>query len=952
MVPPPPAKSLRWLAILVAAVVGCLPCPIPGWADEPKESRESLRKALLPTGVRIDLSPIRDLHLDPLSVGSGETKLPVSGSFAMARSPAGDTLLVLSSGYNKRFGPDGKAIPELSHEYVFVFDISQGPPQQRAAIPLPSSFCGIDWNPDGKEFYVSGGGEDQISVFAKTGETWASPRPPLRLGHEKGNGIDTRPLAAGLRVDPEGQFLLVANYANDSVTLIRIADGTKVAELDLRPGKIDPKDHGIPGGEYPIDVAWVGRKKAYVASLRDREIVVVGIEAGEMRVSGRVPLRGQPNRIVVNRDRSRAYAAEDNSDQVAVIDTETNRLIESIPCVSEPRAAHSEKPRKGASPNNLCLDPSGKFLYVTDGGMNCLSVIELGPEARGIAGGAQEGRKESGSRVVALIPTGWYPTAVASNQSGGWLYVATGKSVAGPNDQGCSRPLPKPGDFFQSWRSKNEYILQKALGQLQSFARPDPAFYRKLTEVVWRNNQRLDPARGDEAVLRTLRRRIRHILYVVKENRGYDQLFGALKKGNGDPSLAILAPYSPNERRLAEQFVLLDNFFDSGEVSGDGWNWSTEARATDITEKTVPLHYAGRGPTYDFEGENRNIAVGLANWEERKRADPNLPEDPDLLPGTRSVAAPDGPEGEVGLGYLWDAALRQGITVRNYGFFGDLTRYHLPKENPFFVPLSRHPFAEKTIQFIPDNATLAKVSDLYYRGFDMKYADYWRYKEWEREFNEYARKGNLPALELIRLPHDHFGSFREAADRVDTVEAQMADNDYAVGLLVEKIARSRYKDDTLIFVVEDDAQNAADHVDAHRSIALVAGPYVKRGVTIHRRFTTVSVLKTIEEILGFGPLSFYDQGAEPMTDLFDLAERSWTYQAVVPDALLGTDLPVDGRKGIGAPGRHDAAFWERLLGDQDFSDADRLDAERFNRALWMGLKGKDAPWPTSPARGD
>ncbi|WP_237394912.1 bifunctional YncE family protein/alkaline phosphatase family protein [Methylacidimicrobium sp. AP8] len=946
---PSRGKGLRRLRLAVVAGAACLAAAVSARARPPEGAPEG---AFLPTGVRIDLSPIPGLRLDPLYLAKGKTKVPVSGSFAMAASPAGGALAVVSSGYNLWFGFDGKPVPELSHESVFVFDISQGAPKPVAVLPLPNSFCGIDWNPDGKEFYVSGGGEDRIYAFARKGDTWAPSRPPIALGHEKGNGIETKPVAAGLRVDPEGKLLLVANYANDSVSLVRLTDGKKVAELDLRPGKIDPKDRGLPGGEYPMDVAWVGKGKAYVASLRDREIVVVGMEAETLRCLGRIPLQGQPNRIAVDRDRRRAYVTEDNSDRIAVIETEADRLLEAIPSVSEPGSGRPGKSRKGASPNNLWLDPSGRLLYVTNGGMNCVSVIELGPKARGVAGEVPEDGAEASSRVVALIPTGWYPTAVACDGRGSRLYVATGKSVTGPNDRGFGRPLPPPEELVKVWRSKNEYILQKTAGTLQSFPRPDPADYARLTETVWRNNRRIGAAAGDKAILQMLRRRIHHILYVIKENRGYDQLFGDLRRGDGDPDLAILAPYCPNERRLAERFVLLDHFFCSGEVSGDGWNWSTEARATDIIEKTVPLHYAHRGPTYDFEGDNRNIAVGIGTMAQRKEADPGLPDDPDLLPGTRSVAAPDGSEGEVGLGYLWDAALRKGITVRNYGFFGDLTRYHLPKEDPAFLPLSRHPFAERMIQFFPANPTLAKVSDLYYRGFDMKYADYWRYKEWEREFDDYARKGNLPALELIRLPHDHFGSFREAADKVDTVEAQMADNDYAVGLLVEKVARSRYKDDTLIFVIEDDAQAAADHVDAHRSIALVAGPFVKQGAVIRRRFTTVSVLKTIEEILGFGPLCFYDEGAEPMTDLFDPAASSWSYRAVVPAALLQTDLPVGGKKGAGAGARHDSAFWEKLLGGQDFSDADRLDSEQFNRALRFGLSGRRSSRPTFREAGE
>ncbi|VVM07865.1 partial phospholipase C, partial [Methylacidimicrobium cyclopophantes] len=480
-----------------------------------------------------------------------------------------------------------------------------------------------------------------------------------------------------------------------------------------------------------------------------------------------------------------------------------------------------------------------------------------------------------------------------------------------------------------------------------------PAELRRLTEIVAENNgwraPRPDPS--SQHLFSGLRDRIHHVIYVVKENRTYDQLLGNLGKGNGDPSLAILAPYSPNHQKIAREFVLLDNFFDSGEVSGDGWQWSTAARTTETTEKTVPLHYAHRGPTYDWEGSNRNVPVGLPS-EERREANPLLPRDPNLLPGPADAAAPDGGSGEAGAGFLWDAALRRGLSVRNYGFFGDLTRYFLPPALPGGVALARLPFSAHRRQFYPVQQRLIPLSDPFYRGFDMRYPDYWRFREWQREFEAFCRNSSLPTLELVRLPHDHFGSFGKAIDGVNTVETQMADNDYALGLLVETVAKSRYRNDTLILVLEDDAQDGVDHVDAHRSVAFVIGPYVRKRGVVSSRFTTVSLLRTLEELLGLPPLGLFDAAARPMEEVFSLTEAQWDYQAVVPAVLRTTSLPLPGSVPVAGAsrGRRSAAYWQRAMAGERFEREDRLHPERFNRALWTGLQGEGVPYPAAGRR--
>ena len=435
-------------------------------------------------------------------------------------------------------------------------------------------------------------------------------------------------------------------------------------------------------------------------------------------------------------------------------------------------------------------------------------------------------------------------------------------------------------------------------------------------------------------------------------------MLGDLERGNGDPKLAELPQaISPNHHQFARQFVTLDNFYASGDVSGDGWNWSTAARATDSVEKTLPIQYAGHGLDYTYEGGDRNINTGIASAAARREANPATPADDRLLPGTANVSAPDPPgdaqgddeDNDAGAGYLWDDALRARLTVRNYGCFLDLVRYRLPIRDPSFLAPVRDPRAANTRVAYPTRPELDPITDPYYRGFDQALPDYWRFKEWEREFDGYVRDHNLPALEFVRLSHDHFGDFGRALDGVNTVETEMADNDYALGLLLEKIANSPYRDDTLVFVVEDDAQDGPDHVDAHRTVALVAGPYVRQRALVSERYTTVHLLRTIEDILGLEPLGLDDSSVEPMTKIFENKLTPWTYTAIIPAALRSTQLPVSAAQPAAAaapsiPGR-DAAYWEAQTRGMDFSVEDRLDVPRFNQILWTGLMGDSAPYP-------
>jgi hypothetical protein len=439
---------------------------------------------------------------------------------------------------------------------------------------------------------------------------------------------------------------------------------------------------------------------------------------------------------------------------------------------------------------------------------------------------------------------------------------------------------------------------------------------------------------------------------MVKENRTYDQVLGDLEVGNGDPELTEFPEQvTPNFHKIARNLVALDNFYDTSEVSFDGWAWSTSAHALDVVEKEAPVNYSDRGLSYETEGTNRNINVGLATLAERKHANPATPDDSDDLPGTADVAAPDAVNGEHGTGYLWNGALRAGLSVRNYGFALDLDRYDPAAQYAQYkIPVLTDPAASKTQVAFPTSPALAPYTDLYFRGFDNKLPDYYRFKEWEREFDTKYADGGLPNLLLVRFMHDHTGDFDAAIQGVNTPELQVADDDYAVGLLAQKIAHSRYKGNTLIFIVEDDSQDGGDHVDSHRSVAFVIGPYVKHKAVVSTSYTTLSVLRTIEEILGIAHLNLNDSSAKVMADVFDTAQRDWTYDAAPSAMLYNTQLPLPPRTSgqiVPLP-THDASYWAAATRGMDFSVEDRVNPLAFNHVLWKGLMGA-RPYPETPS---
>ena len=916
------------------------------------DNDERAQGEFIPTGMRVTPTAAKGSTFQPLSPDLvGHPDFVVGQAVTTAISPDGNTLLILTSGFNSQNDASGNVDPAQSNEYIFIYDIPGPAPLKLQVLQIRNAFDGLAWNPNGKEFYVSGGPDDAVHIFDKSGSVWAKAAS-VSLGHTQGLGLGFHtPTAAGLAVTKDGTKLVVANWRNDSISMIDTVNRIKISELDLRPGKNDPAQSGVPGGEYPFWVAIKGNTKAYVSSIRDREIVVLDIGSPAPRILSRIAVKGKPNKMILNREQSVLYAATDVTDTVTVIDTSRDRVVEEIPTTAPKTVFPNKKGFKGSNPNSLALSPDERTLFITNGGTNSVAAIQL-------AGAHGD------SEVVGLIPTGWYPNSVSLNADGSVLYVVNGKGNTGPVPRNCTDQIAVTTGNFGPCGSVNQYVWQRTKAGFSTIPLPTGRELADLTRQVARNNHfKFETDDSEEnAVTSFLRTKIKHVIYVVKENRTYDQVLGDLEKGNGDPSIVVFPePISPNHHQLARQFVTLDNFFDSGEVSGDGWDWTTEARTTDSVEKTVPVIYAGRGTfTYDYEGTNRNINTGYATAAQRQAANPLSPADPDILPGTADVSAPDSLDGEAGAGYLWDSALRAGLSVRNYGFFIDLTRYSLPASNPAAIsPNLRQPALSNTPVAFPTKQALQNVTDPFFRGYDNKFPDFWRFKEWEREFDGYVKNGNLPSLELVRIMHDHFGNFGTAVDGVNTFETQMADNDYALGLIVDKVAHSPYKASTLIFVVEDDAQDGPDHMDAHRSIAYVVGPHVKQGEVVSTRYTTVNVLRTIEDILGIEPLGLNDGLQEPMSDVFEIRPDPWTYSAIVPEVLRTTSLPLppptaatgssggaDGTRAAYATPRHDAAYLAERTKGMDFDAEDRLDAARFNLILWQAMKDEGVPYPT------
>ncbi len=494
------------------------------------------RGTFIPTGVHITPSAAPGSSFQPLNPGlSFDPSFTVGQAVTTAISPDGHTLLILTSGYNSQnitSGPNlGNTNPDESNEYIFVFDISGGKPLETQVLQVPSAFDGLAFNATGKEFYVSGGPDDDVHFYDWNGSSWAESGAPVKLGHPAALALgNITPGAMGLALTADGKRLVVANYENDSISLVDIAGRKVLAELDLRPG------NGVPGGEYPVWVAIQGSSTAFVSSARDREIVVVDISTNSPAIADRIRLKGQPTRIALNPKETRLYVTESSSDSVAMINTQTHQVIEEIGTTAPKSVFANNNGFKGSSPNSVAVSPDGGYLYVTNGGANSVAVIQLAAQSAGING--PSGAK---SELRGLVPTGWYPNSVSVSADGSMLYVVNGKSNAGPNPQNCRDAASlQPGGSEAGCGASNSYVWQLTKAGFLTLPVPRGEALEELTAQVAQNNNYSAQQNGtDVDIMGFLHGKIGHVIYIVKENRTYDQILGDLGKGNGDPSIVV-----------------------------------------------------------------------------------------------------------------------------------------------------------------------------------------------------------------------------------------------------------------------------------------------------------------------------------------------------------------------------------------------------------------------------
>jgi YVTN family beta-propeller protein len=941
------------------------------------EGREDHKEHIalrLPSGQYVTPTALDDSVLQYLNPGLPAYPDFVAGEAVRSQlSPDGTTLAVITAGQNSLIKSDGTVAgtgvdTANSTQFIFLYDV-RGHRARRPAlqqvIQQVNAHVGLVFSPDGSRLYATGGADDVVYVYARTGATWV-PAGQIALGHtNKGIGVNVRPNASGLGISADGATLVVANNYNDSISVIDTATGHVRFEHDLRPFFANNEGaNGGVGGTFPFGVVMKGNDVAYVSSDRDREVVVVDVASlTQGHLIKRIKLDGNALGMTMNASQSRLYVAQDNADQVAVIDTATNTVKEKI----DARAPHGvirNGRYTGAATFAVTLSADGRTLYAVNSGANSIAVIPLtGPGSHSVSG---------------LIPTAYEPHDVTFSADGSWMYIVNGKSVTGPNPEhlagnsgfiGCTPPAPANTQCNPSVAAaaaaSNQYQFQLERASLVSARVPDSRDLRELTEQVALNNlYSVEPNEKDTQVMNFLRQHIKHVIYVVKENRTFDQVFGDLTNGaHSDPSLTQFGQgLTPNYHKLANNFVTLDNFMNPGDGSMDGWSWAMQGRVTNTETITQQINYAfvNRGLSYESEGTNRSVPVNYATVAQRdavagtagttnySAATATLPGGTaNVLTGTGNHASTDAPFGIQG-GYIFDAVLRAGGTVRNYGFLVNNIGSIGTKTAPV-----KDPFAAGIVQVAPLDPGLAPLTDVYFRGYDQAYPDLWRYNEWKREFDQYVANGNLPSLSLFRISHDHMGSFGSALGGVNTPETQQADCDYALGRLIESVANSRYAADTLIIVTEDDVQDGPDHVDSHRGPAFVVGPYVKKGAVISSRYSQVSALRTIEDILGTEHINLNTAYQRPMANVFDIhSSGKWSYVAEASTVLGSTtvvsladkDTGVRFARGPIIRPQHDAAYWDAVTVGFDFSQADQVPPAQFNRVLWAGLMG-DRPYP-------
>ena len=923
----------------------------------------------LPTGQFVTPLKLTNSIQQPLNPQLPQYPNFVAGMAVRSQlSPDGSTLAIICAGQNSLYNAAGSTDVANSTQYIFLYNVAganKTQPVLQQVIKQANAWVGLVFSPDGNTLYGTGGADDAIYYYTKSGSFFALGGT-IPLGHGShsttaGLGGSVEPNAGGLGMSADGARLVVANNYNDSISVIDTASKTVLFEHDLRPYQsYNEGTNGAAGGTYPYTVVLKGAGAslvAYVSSDRDREVDVISIGSNPGQLVTRIKLAGNAEGMTFNADQSLLYVAQDNADRVAVIDTASNTVTGNIDARAP--AGTGVGTQTGAATTAVTI--SNNVLYAVNTGANTIAVIPLtGPNANTVTG---------------LIPTAYEPHDVTFSQDGTWMYIINGKNDTGPNplytygNTGSLATVTYPNGnaaAAAAGRANNQYQFQLERATLVSGGVPGASDLPSLTAQASQNNFYAPAANqfaaADAQVMSFVSSHIQHVIYIIKENRTFDQILGDLGNGsNGDPTLTLFGRrVTPNFHKMASNFVTLDNFMDPGDGSMDGWAWSLQGRVTNTETITQQLNYASvdRGMSYETEGSNRNIPVQLPTVAQRDQATSGSytavantkPGGPaNLLAGTGDHAASDAPFG-VQQGYIFDAVLNKGGTVRNYGM---LTNNIGAVRTSAGVAIS-DPYAAGIVQVAPLNPGLVGNTDVYFRGYDQVYPDLWRFNEWNREFQQFDANGNLPNLTLLRLAHDHTGSFGTALGGVNTPETQEADNDYAVGRVVQAVAQSKnYAGNTLIMIIEDDCQDGPDHFDSHRATTYVVGPYVKQGAVISTRYNQVSLLRTIEDIFGTPHINLNTAYQRPMADVFDVnSNGQWSFVAQASRLLASTQLMtasnetnVNYADGSDMTPTHDFKYWAQVSRGFDFSDADRVPVELYNQVVWKGIKA-DEPYPT------
>ena len=779
--------------------------------------------------------------------------------------PGGQYAAVLHCGYG-------------AHEVVVMDLRTEG---LASRTPIAEGFYGIEFSSDGRTLFCSGAAAEVVRGFSfESGKL--KPAGEISLRDPKRRGIP-----GGLAVTRDGRTLCAANVWGQGVAIVDIAR-THVQDVLLGPDVSPPAT--APAGPTPDPDAAAITKRAqaaldptspdapfpyacrideergrlYVSLWARSRVALIDLKTG--RVTGHWPTEEHPNEMALSRDGRRLFVANASRNSVTVFDTADGRVMETLWAAPYPGVP------PGSTPNSLALSPDEKTLFVANACNNTVAVFDVS--------------KPGKSRSLGLIPVGWYPTSVRVTLDGRRLLVANGKgggSRANPKGpQPTGRP---PGTLVQ-------YIGGLFRGSLSLIDLPDRSRAESQFREWTASALRCCPLRPDLSATAVRPEGnpvparpgepspIRHCVYVIKENRTYDQVFGDMPEGNGDPSLCLFPErVTPNHHRLAREFVLLDNFYVESEVSADGHEWTVGAYATDFVEKTWPLVYGhGGSGKYPYPSE-----------------------------GSFPIAAPAG-------GYLWDRAREAGLSYRSYGEFINNGR-------------------------TPNDPGRAKVRaleghfDPRFRGFDMGYSDLKRADRFLEELRGFEKDGEMPRLILLRLPNDHTAG-TSAGMRTPT--AFVAENDLALGRVIEGLSRSRFWPETAVFIVEDDAQNGPDHVDAHRTVALVVSPYSRSRGVDSTLYSTASMLRTMELMLGLKPMTQFDAAARPMYGAFHSKSDLRPYEARPANVDLTALNPA-------------TAWGADQSRRMDFSREDAADDLLLNEVIWRSVRGADTPMP-APVR--